>query len=93
MKVPSQVIDAHARTALSSKKPARPVGPPATQISSSSSNEAAQATVSDEARALAANTGAGTEEQKVAALKKRIGDGEYRVNPQMLAMRLLDSIG
>jgi flagellar biosynthesis anti-sigma factor FlgM len=91
MKVPSQVIDAHARTALSSKKPARPVGPPATQISSS--NEAAQATVSDETRALTANAGAGTEEQRVAALKKRISDGEYRVNPQVLAMRLLDSIG
>jgi len=44
-------------------------------------------------RALASSAGAGMEEQKLAALKKRISDGEYRVNPQTLAMRLLDSLG
>jgi flagellar biosynthesis anti-sigma factor FlgM len=92
MKVHSHAIDAYARTALSSTTPARPVEPPATQVSSTS-NEAAQVTVSDEARALAAKGGAGMDEQKVAALKKQISDGEYRVNPQMLAMRILDSIG
>ena len=82
MKVHSHAIDAYARTALASTTPARPVEPPATQV-----------TVSDEARALAAKGGAGVDEKKVAALKKQIEDGEYRVNPQMLAMRILDSLG
>jgi flagellar biosynthesis anti-sigma factor FlgM len=91
MKVHSNAIDAYARTALSSTTPARPVEPPATQVSSSS-NEAAQVTVSNEARALAAKGGAGMDEQKVASLKKQIADGEYHVNPQILAMRILASI-
>ena len=92
MKVHSHAIDAYARTALSSTTPARPVEPPAAQVTSSN-NEAAQVTVSDEARALAAKSGSGVDAKKVAALKKQVEDGEYRVNPQMLAMRILDSIG
>ena len=92
MKVHSHAIDAYARTALASTTPARPVEPPATQVTSSN-NEAAQVTVSAEARALAAKGGAGVDETKVAALKKQIEEGEYRVNPQIIAMRILDSIG
>ena len=92
MKVHSHAIDAYARTALASTTPARPVEPPATQVTSSN-NEAAQVTVSDEARALAAKSGSGVDAKKVAALKNQIENGEYRVNPQMLAMRILDSIG
>jgi flagellar biosynthesis anti-sigma factor FlgM len=91
MKVHSHAIDAYARTALASTTPARPVEPPATPVTTSSS-EAAQVTVSDEARALAAKGGAGMDEKKVAALKKQIDYGEYKVNPQMLAMRILDSL-
>ena len=92
MKVHSHAIDAYSRAALASTTPARPVEPAATQVTSSN-NEAAQVTVSDEARALAAKGGAGIDAQKVSALKKQIGEGEYRVNSQMLAMRILDSIG
>ena len=90
MKAPSNAIVAHARTALYLAKAARPVEPLATPASTGSSSETA-APVSDEARALAAY--ACTEEQKVATLKQRICDGKYRINPQMLAMRILDSLG
>jgi flagellar biosynthesis anti-sigma factor FlgM len=93
MKVPSNAIDASARTALSWAKVARPVEPPPTRASSGRTINEAAVPVSDEARALAACAGAGTDEQKVAALKQRICDGEYRINPQMLAMRILDSLG
>ena len=92
MKVHSHAIDAYARTALASTTPARPIEPPATQVTSNS-NEAAHVTVSAEARALAAGGGAGVDETKVAALKKQIEEGEYRVNPQIIAMRILDSLG
>jgi flagellar biosynthesis anti-sigma factor FlgM len=92
MKVHSHAIDAYARTALASTTPARPVEPAATQVTNGS-NEAAQVTVSDEARALAAKSAAGIDETKVAALKKQIEAGEYRVNPQIIAMRILDSLG
>jgi flagellar biosynthesis anti-sigma factor FlgM len=92
MKVHNHAIDAYARTALASTTPARPVEPPAAQVTSNN-NEAAQVTVSDEARALAAKGTAGIDEKKVAALKQQVDAGEYRVNPQMLAMRILDSLG
>jgi flagellar biosynthesis anti-sigma factor FlgM len=92
MKVHSHAIDAYARTALASTTPARPVEPATTQVTSNN-NEAAQVTVSDEARALAAKNAGGIDEAKVAALKKQIDEGEYRVNPQIIAMRILDSLG
>jgi flagellar biosynthesis anti-sigma factor FlgM len=92
MKVHSHAIDAYARTALNSTTPARPVEPPATEVTSSN-NEAAQVTVSDEARALAAKGGGGIDEKKVAALKQQVDDGQYKVNPQILAMRILDALG
>jgi flagellar biosynthesis anti-sigma factor FlgM len=92
MKVHSHAIDAYARTALASTTPARPVEPPATQVTSNN-NEAAQVTVSAEARALAASGSAGIDEAKVAALKKQVEQGEYRVNPQIIAMRILDALG
>jgi len=89
MKMPSNAIGAYARKGLSSTKAARPVEPPTTQVSSSE----AAVTVSGEAHALAACAGGGTQERKVAALKQRICDGEYRVNRQILAMRILDALG
>jgi flagellar biosynthesis anti-sigma factor FlgM len=92
MKVHSHAIDAYARTALASTTPARPVEPPAAQVTNNS-NEAAQVTVSAEARALAARGGASVDETKVAQLKKQIEEGEYRVNSQKLAMRILEVIG
>jgi flagellar biosynthesis anti-sigma factor FlgM len=92
MKVHSHAIDAYARTALASTTPARPVEPPATQVTNNN-NEAAQVTVSEEARALAASGGAGVDQAKVAQLKKQIEEGEYRVNSQKLAMRILEVIG
>lgn len=93
MKVHSHAIDAYARTALASTTPARPVEPPATEVTSNS-NEAAQVTVSAEARALASSGGANVvDEAKVAQLKKQIEEGEYRVNSQKLAMRILEVIG
>jgi flagellar biosynthesis anti-sigma factor FlgM len=92
MKVHSNAIDAYARTALASTTPARPIEPPATEVTNSN-NEAAQVTVSAEARALAASGGAGVDATKVAQLKKQIEEGEYRVNSQKLAMRILEVIG
>lgn len=92
MKVHRHAIEAYARTALSSTTPARPAEPLATQLGGSG-NEAAAVAVSEEARAAAVKRGARRDEQKIAALRKRISAGEYHVNPQILAMRILDSFG
>jgi flagellar biosynthesis anti-sigma factor FlgM len=92
MKVHSNAIDAYARTALNSTSPAKPIEPTGTPGVPSTS-EAAQVTVSDEARALAARGASSFDDKKVQALKKQIADGEYQINPQKIAGRILDSIG
>jgi len=89
MKVHSHAVEAYARTTIS------PVGGaprPTPAAADSGSDEAAHVTVSAEARALAAQS-AGVDSQKVEALRSQIDSGEYKVNPQMLAMRLLDALG
>jgi flagellar biosynthesis anti-sigma factor FlgM len=91
MKVHSNAIDAYARTALASTTPAKPVEATSTP-GAPTSNEAAQVTVSDEARALAAR-GASYDDKKVQALKSQIASGEYQINPQMIAKRILDAVG
>jgi flagellar biosynthesis anti-sigma factor FlgM len=48
--------------------------------------------VSDEARALAAKSNS-VNQQKVEDLRAKIESGEYKVNPQMLAIHLLDALG
>ncbi len=56
--------------------------------------EAAEVSVSEEARARALASGsAGVNETKVAELKSKIDSGTYAVNTQMLAARLLDTLG
>ena len=62
------------------------------QHSTSNTSEAAQVTVSPK-RAPSRRKRSGVDEKKVAALKNQIEGGEYKVHPQMLAMRILDSIG
>lgn len=91
MKVHSNAIDAYARTALNSTTPTKPIEATGTPAASTS-NEAAQVTVSDEARALAAR-GTSYDDKKVQALKSQIANGEYQINPQMIAKRILDAVG
>ena len=88
MKVHSPALEAYSRTALTPVGSARPPAPTA----EAGSSEAAHVTVSAEARALAAQHN-GIDEQKVEALRNKIAEGELRINPQQLAMRLLDALG
>ena len=90
MKVQSNAIQAYARTALNPVAPA-PVQQPAAEPTPPVNNdEAAQVTISAEARALAAQS-TSVDEAKVAALKEQVQKGELRINPQILALRILDS--
>jgi flagellar biosynthesis anti-sigma factor FlgM len=50
-------------------------------------------TISAEAREKALESAGSIDEKKVATLKSRIDDGTYRVDPQVLAARLLDKLG
>jgi flagellar biosynthesis anti-sigma factor FlgM len=90
MKVQSHAIQAYARTALNPVAPA-PVQQPAAEPSQPVNNdEAVQVTLSAEARQLAAQQ-SGIDHEKVNALREKVDNGELKVNPQILAMRILDS--
>jgi len=92
MKVLSHALDAYNRTAtvqpVGSAKHPSSVG----ATSQSAASEAAQVSISPEAREKAAAS-AGIDETKVAALRTRIEEGRYVVNPQILAARLLEKLG
>ena len=93
MKVHSHALEAYSRTALSSVSGARPAPKSSeTEARPAVEQEAAYVSVSKEARELASQS-AGYDEKKVAALKAQVDGGQYHVNPQILAMRLLDTLG
>jgi flagellar biosynthesis anti-sigma factor FlgM len=91
MKVQSNAIQAYARTALNPAAPAQPAAP---QTSSPAVNndEAAQVNISAQARELAVQRN-GIDQQKVDSLKSALNNGELHINPQILALRILDSFG
>jgi flagellar biosynthesis anti-sigma factor FlgM len=92
MKVQSNAIQAYARTALNPAT-APTVQPQVADTSAVVNNdEAAQVTISAQARELAAQRG-GIDQQKVDSLKAAVNSGELRINPQILALRILDSFG
>lgn len=88
MKVHTHALEAYSRTNVGPVGGAQPAAP-AAEVSS---GEAAHVNLSDEARALAAKSGT-INQQKVDDLRAKIESGEYKVNPQMLAIHLLDALG
>jgi flagellar biosynthesis anti-sigma factor FlgM len=88
MKVQSHAIQAYARTALNPAAPAPPVAEPPPPAA----DEAAHVTLSAEARQLAVQR-AGVDQEKVDGLREKVSTGELRINPQILAMRILDAFG
>ena len=89
MKVYSHALEAYSRVALP------PAGTPraAPQAQAPAvGGEAAEVSVSDEARALAARASVGND-SKVSDLKGLVDSGLYAVNAQILAAHLLDHLG
>jgi flagellar biosynthesis anti-sigma factor FlgM len=91
MRVHSHALEAYSRVALPTVSAPKAPASAASTVSTPGT-EAAEISVSDEARALAARASS-VDETKVAELKARIEDGSYAVNTQMLAARLLDTLG
>lgn len=96
MKINSQALQAYSRPAIASTANNQAAGksaaPTATHSPQAPQDEAAQLSVSPEARALAAKSSAPVNQEKVGALRQQIADGKFVVNTQMLAMRLLDKL-
>lgn len=91
MKVHSHALEAYSRVALTPGSASR-IAPSPSGASTPVSSEAAQINVSPEARNLAVQSSS-VDEKKVAELKAKIDNGTYVVNAQILAARLLDTLG
>jgi flagellar biosynthesis anti-sigma factor FlgM len=85
-------IDAYQRMAVSSVGGVRPVERVETGTQPATSR-AAEVSISAQARELAASQAqGGFDVQKVEALKAKINDGSFQINPQVVAERLLDRL-
>ncbi len=86
-------LDAYHRMAVSPVKEARP----AAKVDAGTPQapaEAAKVSISAEARDLAASgTGGVVDTQKVEALKARIQEGSFQVDPHQIAGRILNELG
>ncbi|HMR08848.1 MAG TPA: flagellar biosynthesis anti-sigma factor FlgM [Polyangiaceae bacterium] len=86
-------LDAYHRMAVSPVGEARPAAKVDAEQSQAPA-EAAKVSISAEARELAAGgVGGGVDAQKVEALKARIDEGSFQIDPQKIAGRILDELG
>jgi flagellar biosynthesis anti-sigma factor FlgM len=87
-------IDAYQRMAVSSVGNVRPPERVESGTPQQAPSRAAEVRISAEARELAASqVEGGFDVQKVQALKAKIADGSYSINPQLVAERLLERSG
>jgi flagellar biosynthesis anti-sigma factor FlgM len=87
------VLDAYHRMAVNPVGAARPVAPAAASANTTSPvGTAADVKISSRAYDLAASTEQATvDAQKVESIKKRISEGSFQVNNELIAQRMLDA--
>ncbi|MEZ4224519.1 MAG: flagellar biosynthesis anti-sigma factor FlgM [Polyangiaceae bacterium] len=87
-------LDAYHRMAVSPVREARPAAKVDAGATQQAPAEAAKVSISAEARDLAVNAaGGGVDTAKVEALKARVQEGSFQVDPHKIAGRLLDELG
>jgi len=92
MKIGSRIVDAYMKTSLvGATSPARP-SQGASPTAAPSHTDAAQVTISEEARALMAGASAPVDHNKIEALKTKIAEGTFKVDPHAVAKRIVDKL-
>jgi flagellar biosynthesis anti-sigma factor FlgM len=92
MKIGSRIVDAYMKTSVvGATSPARE-SHGASPTAASSTSDAAQVTISEEARALMAGASAPVDHAKVEALKAKIAEGTFKVDPHTVAKRIVDKL-
>jgi negative regulator of flagellin synthesis FlgM len=87
-------LDAYHRMAISPVGGARSVDRPEATSSKSADSPAAQVSISARARDLASEAaGSGVDGAKVDSIRQRIADGNYQVNPQAIAAKMMNQLG
>jgi flagellar biosynthesis anti-sigma factor FlgM len=82
-------LDAYQRMAVTQVSGARAPAKPEAAAPQRQSGEAANVTISREARQLAAEAGGAVDTQKVDALRAQVEAGTYQVDAQRVAARML----
>ncbi|MBN1609566.1 MAG: flagellar biosynthesis anti-sigma factor FlgM [Polyangiaceae bacterium] len=82
-------LDAYQRMAVTQVSGARAPAKPEATVPQRQSGEAANVTISREARQLAAEASSSVDTQKVEGLKAQIQAGTYQVDAQRVAARML----
>jgi flagellar biosynthesis anti-sigma factor FlgM len=86
------VLDAYGRMAVTPVSAARPAEAVETGATATgASTPAAEVSISDHARDIAA--GGRFDAEKVAALKKQVAEGTFKINSQDVARRMLEALG
>jgi negative regulator of flagellin synthesis FlgM len=92
MKIGSRIVDAYLKTSVvGPTSPARE-SHGAAPTAAPGSSDAAQVTISEEARALMAGASAPVDHGKVEAIKAKIAEGTFKVDPHKVASRIVDKL-
>jgi flagellar biosynthesis anti-sigma factor FlgM len=92
MKVGSRIVDAYLKTSLvGATSPARE-SQGAAPAAAPSHADAAEVSISDEARALMAGVSAPVDHHKIDAIKAKIAEGTFKVDPHAVARRIVDKL-
>ena len=92
MKIGSRIVDAYMKTSVvGPTSPARE-SQGAIPAAAASPTDAAQVTISEEARALMAGASAPVDHGKIESIKSQIAEGTFKVDPHTVAARLVDKL-
>ncbi len=92
MRVNNHVLDAYGQRNVDRASGAKPeAAKQAEESAKSGSSEAAMLSISGEAKRLAASQAA-VDTEKVAAIKSRIDSGDFQIDAQAIARRVLDKL-
>jgi negative regulator of flagellin synthesis FlgM len=92
MKIGSRIVDAYMKTSVvGPTSPARESQGTASTAAASPS-DAAEVSISEEARALMAGASAPVDHSKIESLKTQIAEGTFKVDAHAVAARLVDKL-
>jgi flagellar biosynthesis anti-sigma factor FlgM len=90
----NSALDAYQRVAVTSVNAARPAAAVSAADSPAAATEqAAKISISSTARELASQAKPPQDAERVQALKEQVDQGNFQVNPQLIASRMLDALG
>jgi flagellar biosynthesis anti-sigma factor FlgM len=93
MKIGSRIVDAYMKTSVvGPTSPARESHGATPAAAAASPTDAAEVRISEEARALMAGASAPVDHGKIESLKSQIAEGTFKVDPHIVAARLVDKL-